>query len=139
MGTFPIYSQVPNKRPFLHLAYLFSKKFPIFPAFITQPPPPLLNFQFLLRKTIFLYTVACCLYCFKKFNGSCLVFNSVYFSLKVNISFQLSIYQVMFLNLKSFFFASEHFSFSINYNFVCTQENFDTFTSLESKQSYVQV
>ena len=45
----------------------------------------------------------CCLYCFKKFNDRFfdLVFHSIYFPHSVNISFQLSIYQFIFLNLKN--------------------------------------
>ena len=78
---------------------------------------PFIKFLFFsfLSKTISLSAVACCLYCFKKFNDSC-------------------INQIIFSNLKKLF--SHCFStHSTNYltNFVRTQKSFDTFTSLISK------
>ena len=51
------YSQVPTKHPPSR-----SYENPLF---------CFLNFQFFLRKTILSYAVACCLYCFKKFNNNC--------------------------------------------------------------------
>ena len=49
------------------------------------------------------------------------VFNTVYFSPRVNISFQLSVYQVIFFNLKNLFsHCFDTFSLSVNYNFVRT-------------------
>ena len=63
------------------------------------------------------------------------VFNSIYFSPRVNISFQLQFTRSYFWIWKIWFhIASALFSLSINYNFVRTKENSDTFTSLGSKK-----
>ena len=68
------------------------------------------------------------------FLATAVVFSSVCFSPGVNISLQHLIYQVILLNLKNcFHIASALFLLSINYNFIRTQANFDTVTSLGSK------
>ena len=73
----------------------------------------------------------CCLYCFKKFNdNSFMQFSIVFIShvvLKFHFNFQFTglYFWISKICLRM---ASALFFFSINYNFVRTQLNFDTFT-----------
>ena len=109
------YSQFPNKRggPFP----FFFKKISNSSALIRTPS--LLIFQFYLKKKKILLQDSKFegpvpfLKKFSKSKGKHRCFNSVYFSPRVNISFQLSIFKVTFLSLKKLFLnrLSTFFSF----------------------------